>query len=140
MPNALECCQGSWNKEERKLLVLGGSVESFILDEVSKLGLAKEVGFRPKEMRNMDAPGSKNNIIKDTEIEKAHTYTDGGMYLIFLGCQVVREEVGNTVFLMVWTKVVSFRARYYVYLEKGKTGPQKAFRVLPGNTSSERQI
>lgn len=140
MLNVFECCQGSWNKEERKLFVFGGSVESFILDEVFKLGFVKEVGFRFKEMRNMDVLGSKNNIIKDIEIEKVYIYIDGGMYLIFLGCQVVREEVGNIVFFMVWIKVVSFRVRYYVYLEKGKIGFQKVFRVFLGNIFSERQI
>lgn len=48
------------------------------------------------EMRKIDIPGKRN---KDGEREKTpHACIDGGIDLIFLGCQVVREEGGNTIF------------------------------------------
>lgn len=47
--------------------------------------------------------------------------------MIGLGCQVVREETGNTVLCTVWTKVVSFRARYYIYFTEKENRALESF-------------
>lgn len=37
--------KGGWNTEKREIIPSDGIGESFILDRIFKLGLAKEVGF-----------------------------------------------------------------------------------------------
>lgn len=63
-------------QRREKLLLFDRIGESFILDRIFKLGLAKEVAFRHTEMRKIDIPEGRNNIIKDTETEKTCTHVE----------------------------------------------------------------
>lgn len=115
MLNAIEHPKGGWNTERRESTSVQWNWGKFDFNRVFKLGLAKEASFRHTDMRKIEMLGRRNNVLKNIEIEKPCTYMDGGINLICLGCQVERKEAGHTVFHPVWTKVVRFRARYYVY-------------------------
>lgn len=55
--------------------------ESLISDRIFKPGLAKEVAFRHTEMRKTDILEGRNNIIKDTEIEKTCMHVERKEYI-----------------------------------------------------------
>lgn len=109
-------------QRKETVLLFGAIEESLTLDRAFKLQVAKRGRFQTHESEE-NGYARKKKDHKDTEIEKPHTYVDGGIYVIGLGCQVVREETGNTVFCTVWTKVVSFRATIVSILQKRKPEP-----------------